>query len=125
MLAQRGEVGKQGIEAQFEVFGLEGDAATEHTVVQNFQAGVEVLEAVMVLRPAQACRALGNRGSSKPAVLTSCSRASPMRVAQVAQLQATLQRELPGHHRGLTDTGQATDAFDQVGRVLREICVSR
>ncbi|MNI40705.1 hypothetical protein D3C73_949390 [compost metagenome] len=38
--------------------------------------------------------------------------------AQVAQLQAALQGELPGHHRRLADTGQPPDALDQVRRVL-------
>ncbi|MNQ80639.1 hypothetical protein D3C85_956280 [compost metagenome] len=38
--------------------------------------------------------------------------------AQIAQLQTTLQGELPGHDRGLPDRCEATDALDQVRSVL-------
>src|SRR5690606_9067744 len=49
LLAQRSEVGEQAVQAAFELLGLEFDAAAKYAVIKDFQLGIEVFEAVMVL----------------------------------------------------------------------------
>ncbi len=118
LLAQGSKVGEQRVEAAFEVLWLEVDAAAKHTVVENFQAAVEVFQAVMILTGPGL--QLGWQTRLQQAggfhqLLAGVTNAT----AQVAQLQAALQGELPGDHRSLADCGETPDPLDQVRCVLR------
>ncbi|MNX86189.1 hypothetical protein D3C86_1180610 [compost metagenome] len=117
LLTQRGEVGEQGIETAFEILRLEVDAAAEHAVIQHLQARIEALEAVVVL-PGPGLQGAGQARFEQACGFHQLLSSIADAAAQVAQLQAALQGELPGHHRGLTHRRQTTDPFDQVRCML-------
>ncbi|MNZ91855.1 hypothetical protein D3C78_1108540 [compost metagenome] len=117
LLAQRGEVGEQGIETAFEVLRLEVDAAAEHAVIQHLQACIQALEAVVVL-PGPGLQGVGQARFEQACGFHQLLARIADAAAQVAQLQTALQGKLPGHYRRLTHRREPTDPFDQVWRML-------
>jgi hypothetical protein len=117
LLAQRGEVAKQGIEAAFEVFRLEGDAAAEHAVIQHFQAGIEVLEAVVVL-PGPGLQGAGQTRFEQACGFDQLLAGVADAAAQSRSCRRLCKVNCPDTTEAWPTAGQATDALDQVRRVL-------
>ncbi|RMR52970.1 hypothetical protein ALP85_200054 [Pseudomonas syringae pv. syringae] len=115
--AQICRTASQRVDALFELFRFELDAAAENTFVNDLQLCFQHLHHCSVLFGPR-LQLLGKLGQQQAGGLLHLILGVIDATTQVAHLQAALQAELPRCHRRLPHTRQTTDTLDQVRHLL-------